>query len=1453
MELVADDGWLGYQEQRVRHPLLSQGLNLDFDVGGPEFRVSLALEQPELFTALLRQIPSVEARVIGQMADDLKKMPVQPLGGESTNQYLKRLAQGLFRDGEFKPDGRPSNEMDGPVIWRETILHVRKKVAGLSKSLSAILEHLQLPSVVPAAGMCRIVGVDPNEGDGFTGESLGGSGSSASAPQPAADESEILFSKLANAEQYRIAAQLEHNNSVLVQGPPGTGKTHTIANLLGHLLAQGKTVLVTAHTTKALRVLRDKVVEPLQPLCLSVLDSESESKAQLAKAAQQIVARLATCDAGEMKKEAGSLRKKRADMLKTVHNKRGKLRSARESEIEEIVLSGETIRPVDAAKQIALNAATHGWIPEPVNHDYCPLSDRDIIELYATNSTISPDDEIELRAEQPDSNQIVTPADFRLLAGQRDDAGLQGKKHRPQFWDARKVSQCSAAKLRTIHASLQQAASALGDESHWRREVLFCGWAGGPSAEAWVDLVVEIEALGKDAAEVQRLVMERGPVPSSQCNSSVTAAHYGEIIDHLKSGGRLSFLTKITKRHWQVTIIHSRVDGQAPRTLEDFICLKRKVDLDLRLARFEARWKRSVEANQGPAYAELGQNPERTALNFAREIRQQIAWRNEVWNPLLDALVTAGFLWPKWLETFPIQPGEHGDLHRTKLACSREQAEIVEAQAARLLEKELAAKLASQGAYLARYPVSEIAQVLLKSQRTWSADDYEVAYIELRRLEGLRSAYERRSELLKRLEETAPAWCAVLIGRIGIHGLGTVPGDISAAWKWRRLKQELDARAASSVTGIEGEIRVLEEQIHAVTGEIIEKDTWAAQRIRTRLPQQQALIGYVQTIGKITKTGRGVRDAELLRAAQKQLELAREAVPVWIMPLNRVYASFDPLKVKFDVVIIDEASQSDVTALAALYLGNEQVVVGDKEQVTPDAVGQVLSEVSRLIETHLRGIPNSGLYDGQTSIYDLAETAFGGVVALREHFRCVPEIIQFSNHLSYGGAILPLREPTSANISPALVPYRIQGTRSLDSKTNEAEVDAIVSLMIACIRHPKFSVNENAGPATFAAISLLGSEQSQLIEAKLRMYLTPEELVKHDVLCGIAANLQGDERDVVFLSMVDSPPEDGLLTTRGAGARDIYKKRYNVAVSRARNQLWVVHSVDPDLHLNAADLRRRLIEHARDPEALMGLMEQKAKRTESEFERLVVCRLVSAGFKVTTQWRVGSYRIDLVVEGLHRKLAVECDGERWHTADELENDMRRQAILERLGWVFARIRGSVFFRNPDAGMAEVYAKLEELGIEPLANDGGSEEPRGGPLVEEIKRAAEAIRVSWKHPEVSNFDASVEAVQQTFAASHPLALGAAKADRPAQTELPYGTLPAQSVMGGGGDITAIENCIIALLEKPKRLETDAVILSTIRDLGLGDNGRHAVETALGCLLLRRRITRGATHIGIVETY
>src|SRR6266571_2203916 len=104
----------------------------------------------------------------------------------------------------------------------------------------------------------------------------------------------------------------------------------------------------------------------------------------------------------------------------------------------------------------------------------------------------------------------------------------------------------------------------------------------------------------------------------------------------------------------------------------------------------------------------------------------------------------------------------------------------------------------------------------------------------------------------------------------------------------------------------------------------------------------------------MTQTGTAPRHSLIFRAeAARKMSECRGAVPVWVMPLSRVVENFDPRVTRFDVLIIDEASQSDVMALVALYLGKTVLVVGDHEQVSPSAVGQDLGIIQNLIFQHL--------------------------------------------------------------------------------------------------------------------------------------------------------------------------------------------------------------------------------------------------------------------------------------------------------------------------------------------------------------------------------------------------------------------------------------------------------------------------------------------------------------------
>ena len=140
---------------------------------------------------------------------------------------------------------------------------------------------------------------------------------------------------------------------------------------------------------------------------------------------------------------------------------------------------------------------------------------------------------------------------------------------------------------------------------------------------------------------------------------------------------------------------------------------------------------------------------------------------------------------------------------------------------------------------------------------------------------------------------------------------------------------------------------------------------------------------------------------------------------------------------------------------------------------------------------------------------------------LTEHFRCLPESIEFSNQLSYNGKIKPLRDPSGVNIKPSVIEYRVPNGYKTPKKTNEAEAEHIASIICACVE------DENYKGKTIGLISMLGHEQAYEIERLLHVNLDPKEYENRRIQCGTPPQFQGDERDVIFLSVVEGPSEKG--------------------------------------------------------------------------------------------------------------------------------------------------------------------------------------------------------------------------------------------------------------------------------------------------------------------------------------
>lgn len=285
--------------------------------------------------------------------------------------------------------------------------------------------------------------------------------------------------------------------------------------------------------------------------------------------------------------------------------------------------------------------------------------------------------------------------------------------------------------------------------------------------------------------------------------------------------------------------------------------------------------------------------------------------------------------------------------------------------------------------------------------------------------------------------------------------------------------------------------------------------------------------------------------------------------------------------------------------------------------------------------------------------------------------------------------MIPLRLPfEDEKIEPPVIAIQVNGYHDEKKDVNRPEIDAIVEDIKKMVNDPTYDAQ------TFGVISLQGNDQAHLLETEIRKAIGEKEFHQRKVICGNPYTLQGDERDMIFLSMVVAP-------NRRFHAMDqiSYKQRFNVAASRARNQMRLYHSVNlADLH--PRDLRYRLLSYCLHPTRVHEKRSNLEEWCESPFEVDVFRTIQARGYKVIPQVEVGGYQIDLVVEGIRDRLAVECDGVEWHGPEKFEVDLQRQESLERAGWKFWRIRGREFYLDREKAMESLWTTLKEMGIEP---------------------------------------------------------------------------------------------------------------------------------------------------------
>ncbi|MFF3464968.1 AAA domain-containing protein [Streptomyces sp. NPDC002619] len=1193
---------------------------------------------------------------------------------------------------------RVTGDPAAPVVAYAPVLLLRERtrrsmleaLRGIAVSIEQGAEPTALLRAIAGAGGDRPLG-EPDEA------------------ATAGQSRELYFALPSNDEQRTIAERLRDRDLVVVQGPPGTGKTHTIANLVTDLLAHGNRVLITSHTARALKVLKDKLPASVRELCVSRTD-DGAGQQELEQSVKAILDRQGDFSARAYQRRI----REHEERLRTARSAQAlalkALRALREQETyrhpAEIADYEGTLARI--AERLADERPRYDWIGA-VPADEPTLPPQALTELRraalaftdrhrALAATVS--------AHLPDPGVLPSGLAFieaveTIRTAEADLAGLRQDGTVSRLDDA--VSTLTVAQEEQLATTLDHftaaAASAAALPAGWaaevRRDVLSGQDFGARSRRERTEAALTgIDEAHQALGTALLSGLERYDVPTALGLATT-------LRDGLAAGeklrGTLGLKTKLRKAvgDFPETV---RVDGRALETEAAAHAVLHRVTLERHLQGVEAEWGEGAEPWQATARRIARLRQDSIVLTTLTTLADR---RQDVVRAASAAPGLAGVYWG--------DEAAAGSVRRVLRARAARRA----ADPARTLIDGARAVLRAAAE---RRGAAAAVQTALAAVEARDTAGYGAAVDEL---DDLREALARKKacdDAYRTVAAELPDIADALESGPQDPDWDIRLPDLHAAWSWSawhaRMRELTDPEAEFKqlrrLAEADGEIRISLERLAA-------DKAWFSCLSRLTDDQAVALTSYQQNVRRLGK-GTGKYAATYRRQARESLQASQSAVPAWIMPLHQVTETIPMDRAgRFEVVIIDEASQSGPEALLLAWLGAKVIVVGDDQQVSPAQVGVDHEEQFALQKRLLGELPDfrRSLFGPTASLFDIASGLAGGRgrLMLREHFRCMPEIIGFSNELCYGGRLQPLRQYGADRLPPLRSVHVADGyvEGSGQKQVNRAEAQRLVDEIARCIADPAYAGR------TMGVITLLGAGQKFLIEDLLADRIPLDERQRRRLRVGNAEEFQGDERDIVFVSLVVSLTGPDGPRRIGSYNSLLYRQHINVAASRARDQVWLFHSVTLT-ELGETDLRRAYLDWFSRPaeeRTRLGLGEVRPdvphEAFDSLFEQRVFLALRAKGYRVRPQYPAGRYRIDLVVEGGTQRLAVECDGDAFHTDENADADAARQRELERVGWTFVRIRGSRFFLDPEQALEPLWRELDRLGIETETETPGAEE------------------------------------------------------------------------------------------------------------------------------------------------
>jgi very-short-patch-repair endonuclease len=434
---------------------------------------------------------------------------------------------------------------------------------------------------------------------------------------------------------------------------------------------------------------------------------------------------------------------------------------------------------------------------------------------------------------------------------------------------------------------------------------------------------------------------------------------------------------------------------------------------------------------------------------------------------------------------------------------------------------------------------------------------------------------------------------------------------------------------------------------------------------------------------EVQKQQQHPRIRDLLRRAGMAAQALK---PCFMMSPLSVSQFLDPKGVEFDLVVMDEASQiKPEDALGTLLRAKQLVVVGDPKQLPPTSFFDRMTDDA--------SDDDATQFDNVESVLEVAMKAFQPVRRLRWHYRSKHEsLIHFSNDKFYDGDLVVF--PSASGLAENLgIRYHAIEEGYFEGGCNVREAEDVAN---AILKHALNSPDESLGVGTFNAkqagiildlVQRICETDSDAREALDRLNSLPEKLFVKNL-----ENLQGDERDVIFISYTYGRDRDsGRVFNRfGPVNGKTGWRRINVLVSRARRRLEVFSSINPSDILggpnksDGVNAFRDFLEYAQTGR-LPDRGQLSNREMESAFEEAVARVVRQMGLDVVPQVGVAGYFIDL---GVRRRgeedfvLGIECDGATYHSSKSArDRDRLRQEVIVSRGWKLHRVWSTDWYLN----------------------------------------------------------------------------------------------------------------------------------------------------------------------------